>query len=66
MSNEHNTKGGSNGHFNHISPTKVDVSSLDGDSSQTTPKRILGQTTPCIWLLFIGARRLSMNKYNWI
>ena len=28
MSSEHNTKGGSNGHFNHVVPTKDNVSSL--------------------------------------
>ena len=27
-SHGHNTKGGSNGHFNHVNPTKVNVSSL--------------------------------------
>ena len=28
MFTEHNTKGGLSGHFNHVDPTKVDVSSL--------------------------------------
>ena len=28
MSSGHNTKGGSNGHFDHVDPTKVNVSSL--------------------------------------
>ena len=28
MSSGHNTKGGSNGHFNHVDPTKVNIYSL--------------------------------------
>ena len=40
MSCEHNTKGGSNGHFNHAYPTKVNVSSVSKNhrNDLLTPK----------------------------